>query len=145
MVSFKAVYKTTVCAVLAIIALVSLPITASAESAREAELTDSLDTFCAKWMGFLEQRHRDNKAKMVWRSNAEGVQGEFVGYHDKYTCSLSALKPDTRVPVGTIKYLELKIRHRGASTTEALQARPKVLEATEVMEIFRYSKNKWVY
>ncbi len=116
-----------------------------AQSGRQEQLETSLDAFCQKWMGFLEQRQRDNKSKIVWRSDPVGVRGEFVGYHNKYSCNLSELRPETRVPVGTIKYLELKFQHRGSSTTEALDARPKVIEATEVTEIFRYSKNKWVY
>lgn len=96
-------------------------------------------------MGFLEQRERNNKQKIAWRSQGNEVEGEFVGYTKDYKCVLSELKPDTKVPVGTIKYLELKYRHKGASTSQALANRPKIIEATEVTEIFRYSKNKWVY
>ncbi len=96
-------------------------------------------------MGFLEQRERDNKQKIAWRALGEEVEGEFVGYTKDYTCALSEMRPDTKVPVGTIKYLELKYRHKGESTSAALGNRPKIIEAVEVTEIFRYSKNKWVY
>ncbi len=111
---------------------------------REEQLQTSLDQFCDMWMGFLRQRETDNKAKVAWRASAEGVEGEFVGYDKKFECRLSNFDPKA-VPVGTIKYLEFKYRHRGASTTEALDNRPKIIEATEVTEIFRYSKTKWVY
>jgi len=100
---------------------------------RERELQSSLDAFCEKWMSFLAQRERDNKDKIAWRAITEGVEGDFVGYDTKYQCRLSKLKPETKVPVGTIKYLEFKYRHKGTSSSEALT------------EIFRYSKNKWVY
>ncbi len=70
---------------------------------------------------------------------------EFVGYGKDYTCGLSGYGPDTKVPVATIKYLELKYLHKGASSSEAMGGTPKVIEATEVTEIFRYSQSKWVY
>ncbi len=118
---------------------------AFAQSARKDKLTDSLTSFCQKWMGFLAQRERDNKHKISWRALGDEVEGEFVGYNKDYTCALSELRPDTKVPVGTIKYLEFKYRHKGRSTSAALDNRPKIIEATEVTEIFRFSKNKWVY
>lgn len=118
---------------------------AHAQAARQEALASSLETFCVKWMGFLEQRERDNKQKIAWRALGEEVEGEFVGYTKDYTCALSELRPDTKVPVGTIKYLEYKYRHKGTSTSLALENRPKIIEAVEVTEIFRYSKNKWVY
>jgi hypothetical protein len=112
---------------------------------KQEKLVGSLETFCVKWMGFLEQRERDNKEAIAWRPMSEGVEGEFVGYDKKYTCALSERRPETTVPVATIKYLEFKYRHQGASSSEALVNRPKIIEATEVTEIFRYSKNQWVY
>jgi len=117
----------------------------AAQLDRQKKLTDSLEAFCQKWMGFLEQREKDNKEQIAWRTLGDGVEGEFVGYTKDYTCALSELRPDTKVPVGTIKYLELKYRHKGTSSTAALANRPKIIEATEVTEIFRYSQNKWVY
>jgi len=112
---------------------------------RAEKLQGKLDTFCTKWMGFLDERERNNRAKIAWRAVPSGVEGEFVGYDNKYECKLSALHPDTKVPVGTIKYLEFKYRHKGASSSKALVNRGKIIEATEVTEIFRYSKNKWIY
>ncbi len=118
---------------------------AFAQSSRKDKLDNSLSTFCEKWMGFLAQREVDNKQKIAWRALGDEVEGEFVGYNKDYTCAVSELRPDTKVPVGTIKYLEFKYRHKGVSTSAALDNRPKIIEATEVTEIFRYSKNKWVY
>lgn len=123
----------------------SAPALAQGADGRAEKLTGSLETFCIKWMGFLEQREMDNKKAIAWREVSEGVEGEFVGYDKKYTCALSELRPDTKTPVGTIKYLEFKYRHQGSSSSEALVNRPKIIEATEVTEIFRYSQNQWVY
>ncbi len=110
-----------------------------------AALQGSLDVFCTKWMGFLEERERDNKAKIAWRQISEGVEGDIIGYDKKYTCLLSEARPDSKVPVGTIKYLEFKYRYKGSSSGEAIASKPKILEVIEVTEIFRYSKNEWVY
>lgn len=131
--------------VVILVSALAAPAGAQISEAQAVKLTDSLETFCVKWMGFLEQRERDNKSAIAWRTNADGVEGEFVGYDNKYTCALSELRPDTKIPVGTIKYLEFKYRHQGTSSSEAMVNRPKIIEATEVTEIFRYSKNEWVY
>jgi hypothetical protein len=132
-------------ALLAVLVGATLAGGAIAQSDRQTQLNESLEAFCRKWMGFLEQREKDNKDQIAWRTLGDGVEGEFVGYTKDYTCALSELRPDTKVPVGTIKYLELKYRHKGASSTAALANRPKIIEATEVTEIFRYSQSKWVY
>lgn len=118
---------------------------AEGQAVHSEKVAGSLETFCVKWMGFLEQRERDNKEAIAWRPVSEGVEGEFIGYDKKYTCALSAIRPETKTPVGTIKYLEFKYRHQGTSSSEALVNRPKIIEATEVTEIFRYSQNQWVY
>lgn len=134
---------------LAAIAAVVLgaPVVGAAEStdAKRQHLEETLQAFCTKWMGFLAARERDNKKAIAWHAIAEGVEGEFVGYGTDYTCGLSGYGPDTKVPVATIKYLELKYQHKGPSSSAALDAKPKVIEATEVTEIFRYSQSKWVY
>ena len=118
---------------------------APAHGQDRAALQGSLDVFCTKWMGFLEERERDNKEKIAWRQITEGVEGDIIAYDKKYTCLLSEARPDSKVPVGTIKYLEFKYRYKGASSGEALSSKPKILEVIEVTEIFRYSKNEWVY
>jgi hypothetical protein len=112
---------------------------------KQTMLDASLQIFCKKWMGFLAQREVDNKAAITWRTSGQGVEGEFVGYQKEYVCALSPTRETTKAAVGTIKYLEFKFHHKGSSTTEALANRPKILEATEVTEIFRYSKNQWIY
>ncbi len=129
----------------AILFVMATSLAAVGQGDSRAKIADSLETFCVKWMGFLEQRERDNKSAIAWREITEGVEGEFVGYDKKYTCALSEVRPDTKVPVGTIKYLEFKYRHQGPSSSEALGKSPKIIEATEVTEIFRFSKNEWVY
>jgi hypothetical protein len=47
--------------------------------------------------------------------------------------------------VATIVYKEFVYEKVGASRAEAEQAAPNPVDATEVTEIFRYSKGAWVY
>jgi len=132
---------------LVIAVLLSGSMTAAADTAdaKRDHLETSLQQFCSKWMGFLADRERDNKKAIAWHAISEGVEGEFVGYGKDYACGLSGYGPETKVPVATIKYLELKYQHKGPSSGEAMGSTPKVIEATEVTEIFRFSKNQWVY
>jgi hypothetical protein len=104
-----------------------------------------LDAFCKKWMGFLEVRERDNRKAIDWTPGPTGVSGKFVGYSPEYDCKLrDATKPNA-VPVATITYREFIYQQEGDSKDVAAETAPRVMEATEVTEIFRYSQGKWVY
>lgn len=105
----------------------------------------ALDEFCTKWMGFLAVRERDNRAKIKWESAPVGVRGTFVGYSPDYECKLKKPPAAKAVPVATIKYLEFLYQQDGPTNAEAAQTAPRVVEATEVLEIFRYTSGKWVY
>jgi hypothetical protein len=109
------------------------------------KIRDDLEQFCKKWMGFLLVRERDNRAAIDWAPGPTGVLGKFVGYSADYDCELrDATKPDA-VPVATITYREYIYQQEGDSKDVAAETAPRVMEATEVTEIFRYSQGKWVY
>ena len=98
--------------------------------------------FCKKWMGFLEQRERDNRAAIRWESGPDGVRGEFVGYSTEHTC---LLKEATKTRIAKIKYRQYLYQHTGSSAADALSREPRVIQITKVHEIFRYTNGKWVY
>lgn len=104
-----------------------------------------LEAFCAKWMGFLAQRERDNRAKIDWQAAASGVKGTFVGYSPDYECKLKEKASEKATPVATIKYLEFIYQQEGPNKEEAALTAPRIVDATEVLEIFRYAGGKWVY
>lgn len=113
--------------------------------AKRQKVLDDLDAFCKKWMGFLEIRERDNRKAIEWLTGPVGVSGKFVGYSPEYDCKLrDAAKPNA-VPVATITYREFIYQQEGDSKDAATETAPRVMEATEVTEIFRYSKGQWVY
>ena len=110
-----------------------------------ADVAGELEDFCTMWMGFLQVRERDNRAVINWQVGPDGVRGEFVGYSKEYECRLKNSKDPKATPVATIKYHEYRYRHSGPSTSEALERSPTIVENTEVLEIFRYGKGKWIY
>jgi len=110
----------------------------------DEKIADDLKAFCTKWMGFLETRERDNKKGIKWENRADGVAGHYVGYSKEYDCTMKE-RSSNGTPVATIQYKEYVYQKTGTSRGEAEQAEPSVVEATEVTEIFRYSKGQWVY
>ncbi|MGD9763831.1 MAG: hypothetical protein AB7V27_08980 [Candidatus Binatia bacterium] len=121
---------------------------AKADPARGADsdekIAEELRKFCLKWMGFLEQRERDNKRGIKWQPRATGVAGQFVGYSKEYDCVMKE-RSSNGTPVATIMYREVLYEQSGGSQNEATNTPPKVIETTEITEIFRYTKGQWVY
>ena len=115
-----------------------------ASVARAEDPATAFEGFCSEWMQKLEEREQANVSHIKWESNADGVvQGLYVGYTHEHTC---VTKDGTgSVPVGKISYREVRYEKRGGSIQEAEHSAPKPIEITEVTEIFRYSKGKWVY
>ena len=99
--------------------------------------------FCEEWMHKLEVREQHNVTHIKWESNAEGVQGGYVGYTHEHTCTLK--DGSDHVPIGEIIYREIRYEKRGNTVADAEQSEPRPSEITEVTEIFRYSNGQWVY
>jgi hypothetical protein len=129
--------------------LVAVALAGGAPAARGAEpvgddkVTSDLRAFCKKWMGFLEKRESDNRRGVKWQQKAPGVSGTFVGYSTDYDCIMKE-RSSNGTPVATIVYREYLYTAEGPTQSEAL-LKPTVVEATEVTEIFRYTKGEWVY
>ena len=120
------------------------PAAAAGPAVSDEKLADDLKAFCKKWMGFLETRERDNKRGVKWQTAGGNVKGQYVGYSADYDCSLKE-RSSNGTPVATIVYKEYLYEASGASQDAALAAKPTIVEATEVTEIFRYNKGEWVY
>lgn len=103
------------------------------------------DEFCVEWMQKLAVRERDNRSHIRWEPGPDGTRGEYVGYSQDHTCKVKENGDPKAVPIGQITYRELLFRQSGASADEAQASTPQVVEITEVIEIFRFNKGKWVY
>lgn len=117
---------------------------ANSVAASDERVAEQLRTFCAKWMGLLETRERDNRGGVKWEMHPNRVAGHYVGYSKEYDCTLKP-RSSNGTPVATIQYKEFVYEKAGNSRGEAESAQPAVIDATEVTEIFRYDKGEWVY
>jgi hypothetical protein len=113
-------------------------------SAAPAASAESFDSFCAQWMGKLEQREKQNLAKVHYARGAGGVEGKYTGYERVPVRCQTRAKPG-KPGVGTLVYHELKYKKSGATVEQAKSSAPQVVEKTEVMEIFRFDGQKWKY
>jgi hypothetical protein len=109
-----------------------------------ADVQASFNEFCEVWMGKLVQREIFNKQQIKWRPSAAGVEGEYVGYSTEHTCDLRPPIPGGP-PIGKVIYRELIYRKKGNSKEEAQVSEPEIVEVTEITEIFRREKGKWIY
>ncbi len=110
----------------------------------DEKVAEDLKVFCKKWMGFLETRERDNTRGIKWQAKGTGMSGQYVGYSKEYDCIMKD-RSSNGTPVAVIVYKEFVYEKVGASKPEAGQAAPNPIDATEVTEIFRYTKGQWVY
>ena len=108
------------------------------------EVQEGFKAFCEVWMGKLVERERFNKAQIKWRPGASGVEGEYTGYSTEHTCDLRP-PGESGVPVGKVTYREHIYRKKGASPEAAAASEPEIIEVTEITEIFRCEKGKWIY
>jgi hypothetical protein len=120
------------------------PVVPHSASAADQKIAADLTAFCKKWMGFLATRERDNKKGVKWQPHPDGVKGQYVGYSTDYDCTMKE-RSSNGTPVATIVYREYVYEAVGATQDAALAAAPTQVDATEVTEIFRYTKGEWVY
>lgn len=120
------------------------PVEPASASAADQKIAADLTAFCKKWMGFLETRERDNKRGVKWQPGGEGVKGQYIGYSSEYDCTMKE-RSSNGTPVATIVYREYLYEASGATQDIATTVKPTIVEATEVTEIFRYTKGAWVY
>ena len=111
--------------------------------AQDAAVASAFEGFCIEWMHKLEAREQANVTHIKWETGADGVHGEYIGYTQEHTCTMKS--GTGNVPVGKIIYREIRYEKRGSSVKEAEGSAAHPVETTEVTEIFRYEKGKWVY
>lgn len=115
----------------------------TAAHAQGADVASAFEGFCTEWMHKLEAREEANVTHIKWESDSDGVHGAYVGYTHEHTCTMKS--GTGAVPVGKIIYREIQYEKRGSSITQAEQSPSHPVETTEVTEIFRYDKGKWIY
>lgn len=131
----------------ALVVLAIIPISAAAAGPvqRGSDAAD-FKAFCHSWMSKLEQREQRNLRNAEHRRTGDAVVIEYTGYSKKPDqCEAKASGVPANPYVGKLVYHELRYRKAGYSRDQALSIEPRILQAIEVMEIFRYDGKDWVY
>ncbi len=106
----------------------------------------AFDRFCGQWMQKLAQRERDNVANLKLAQRDGRFVGEFVGYGKApLRCTAKATGQRDNPFVGRLVYHEIRYRRAGETATDARKSNADEIARTEVMEIFRYDGQRWVY
>lgn len=116
---------------------------ATAAHAQKSDVATAFEGFCTEWMHKLEAREQANVTHIKWETDSDGVHGDYIGYTQEHTCTMKT--GTNSVPVGKITYREIRYEKRGPSIAEAEHSPSHPVETTEVTEIFRYDKGKWIY
>lgn len=109
----------------------------------EGEDVRDFRAFCDSWMQKLRERDTYNVAHIAWKTQDGRVSGEYVSYGTDRTCS--AREEPGKDPIGKITYREILNRREGATQAAAMAAAGTIVEQTDVTEIFRYAKGRWLY
>lgn len=107
----------------------------------------SFQSFCARWMSKLVSRQEHNLAKAKSRrAGSGGVILEYTGYGSTpVRCEAHEASSGSGIPIGRIVYQELRMRKQGPDRRTAAKSAADVLDQIEVMEIFRFDGERWVY
>jgi len=107
---------------------------------------NSFERFCSTWMGKLEERERNNLRSAAARKEGSAFALEYIGYAKAPTrCESRSTGVPSNPFIGKLVYHELRYKRSGATPERAQSGDAKVLEAVEVMEIFRFDGKRWVY
>lgn len=134
-----------VAAALIVAASLSAAPTPALASSR-ARVESSFRRFCSQWMHKLELREKRNAARMKYVRKGLAVVGEYSGYGRRpSSCQVQATGVAEAPYIGKLTYRENVYRKSGRSRGTARRSNPKILQSTEVLEIFRYNGRSWVY
>ena len=114
-----------------------------AAAARAEDPASQFESFCQEWMHKLEAREQNNVTHIQWQTTGGGGTGDYTGYTQEHTCTVK--NGTASVPVGKITYREIRYQKQGTNIAEAEHSNPQPVETTDVTEIFRYDKGKWIY
>ncbi|GIW40637.1 MAG: hypothetical protein KatS3mg076_1214 [Candidatus Binatia bacterium] len=106
------------------------------------EIGENFRRFCESWMERLHEQEKANRRALEWRATPDGFEAEYVGYGPLLRCEA---RGEGSTAVGKLAYEEYRYRQKGPTREAAEAARPEIVDATEVTEVFRYDGSKWAY
>jgi hypothetical protein len=105
----------------------------------------AFDAFTIEWMKKLAETEtfRRSQAKVV--QAPEGFSAEYTGYLPHRYIHVKKTEATDTPYVGILTYYEKKLRCTAKTKDEALKGPFDQVETSQVSEIFRFTKGKWVY
>ena len=112
----------------------------------EDHARESFELFTRKWMQKLVKTEDFQKKKMMKIIRAgEGFVAEYTGYLPHRYTVVKLTKSKLTPFVGILTYYKKKMRSVGKTKGQAINGLFEQAETSQVSEIFRYTKGKWVY
>ena len=105
----------------------------------------AFDTFTIEWMKKLEGTEDFHKTRAQAVESPDGFTAEYVGYIPDRSIRVKKTDSVDTPYVGILIYSEKTLRCAGKTKEEALQGPFDQVETSQVSEIFRFTKGKWVY
>ncbi len=118
----------------------------SAQDKAEDAAREDFDTFTRSWMQkLIKTEDFQKKKKMRMTQTAEGFVAEYTGYLPHRYTVVKPTKSKATPFVGVLTYRKKKMRCVGKTKEAALKGPFEQAGTSQVSEIFRFTKGKWVY
>jgi hypothetical protein len=105
----------------------------------------AFDAFTLEWMKKLAETEGFHKSRAQIKQSLEGFSAEYTGYLPHRYIHVKKTESTDTPYVGILTYYEKTLRCTGKTKEEALQGPFDQVDTSQVSEIFRFTKGKWVY
>jgi hypothetical protein len=105
----------------------------------------AFDTFTIEWMKKLEQTEEFHRTQAKISQAPDGFSAEYTGYLPHRYIHVKKTEATDTPYVGILTYYERTFRCNAKTKDEVLKGPFDQVETTQVSEIFRFTKGKWVY
>ena len=118
----------------------------SAQDKAEDTARKDFDTFTREWMRKLVKTEDFQKKKMMRMTQTEaGFVAEYTGYLPHRYTVVKPTESKATPFVGVLTYRKKKMRCVGKTKEAALEGPFEQAGTSQVSEIFRFTKGKWIY
>ena len=111
----------------------------------EESVLATFDTFTTEWMQKLALTEDFRKSQAHLVESPDGFAAEYTGYVPERLINIKKTDSTDTPYVGVLTYFEKKLRCAGKTKEDALKGPFEQVETSQVSEIFRFTKGKWVY
>lgn len=106
---------------------------------------EAFDAFTIEWMKKLKQTEEFRRTQARISQLPDGFSAEYTGYLPHRYIHVKKTEATDTPYVGILTYYERTFRCNAKTKDEAVKGPFEQTETTQVSEIFRFTKGKWVY